>query len=281
MKNLKNIFLVTLVVWIIGNIFTCSSGSGDILDSVKGLDTNTSSSSGGGIGTLSPPTGLTATAGDAEVILTWTVDPTASGYNVYRSTTAGVTITTAQSISCYGSPCTDNGLANGTTYYYIVTSLDNSYNESAPSAEVSATPQPAPQPDLQLVSFTLPATTMLHENTYNISVTITNAGNAAINSAFYVGATVRDTISTIQNWAKTTTTSTTNGYGATQIASLAAGASTTITVPITIPTYQTLGINYIGVYLDSGSHVTEYSNGGETNNYGTTVGTHIVQVNVN
>ena len=42
------------------------------------------------------------------------------------------------------SAYTDGSVSNGTTYYYVVTALDSSGNESANSTEASATPQPAP-----------------------------------------------------------------------------------------------------------------------------------------
>lgn len=35
------------------------------------------------------PTGVTATAGAGQVTLSWTIDPNANSYNVYRSTSPG------------------------------------------------------------------------------------------------------------------------------------------------------------------------------------------------
>jgi pectin methylesterase-like acyl-CoA thioesterase/PKD repeat protein len=80
---------------------------------------------------------LTATAGVNQVALSWSTSPSASSYNVKRSTTSGgsyvtVTNTTATSL-------VDTGLVNGTTYYYVVSAL-NSQGEGANSSEVSATP---------------------------------------------------------------------------------------------------------------------------------------------
>jgi len=83
------------------------------------------------------PTGLVATAGNAQVMLTWTEIAGASSYNVKRSTTNGGPYSTT------GSPTvtsyTDPGLTNGTTYYYVVTAV-NSSGESGPSSQASATP---------------------------------------------------------------------------------------------------------------------------------------------
>jgi glucuronoarabinoxylan endo-1,4-beta-xylanase len=83
------------------------------------------------------PTGLTATAGNALVSLTWSASSGATSYNVKRSTTSGGPYTTI------GSPTTanytDSSVTNGTTYYYVVSAV-NSAGESGNSAEVKATP---------------------------------------------------------------------------------------------------------------------------------------------
>nr|WP_246070607.1 glycoside hydrolase family 6 protein [Paenibacillus kobensis] len=84
------------------------------------------------------PASLTATAGDAQVALTWTASSGATSYNVKRSTTAGGTFTTVAT-GVTGTTYTNTGLTNGTTYYYVVTAV-NSAGESANSAAASATP---------------------------------------------------------------------------------------------------------------------------------------------
>jgi hypothetical protein len=82
------------------------------------------------------PSGLTATAGEAQVALRWSSAIAASGYNVKRSTTSGAE-TTITSIS--GTNYTDASVVNGTTYFYTV-SATNSIGEGANSTEASATP---------------------------------------------------------------------------------------------------------------------------------------------
>ena len=85
-----------------------------------------------------PPTGLAATAGNAQVALSWSASGTATNYYVKRSTTSGsgyVTVATNASLAF-----TNTGLGNGTTYYYVVSAV-NADGESDDSAEVSATPQ--------------------------------------------------------------------------------------------------------------------------------------------
>ena len=87
------------------------------------------------------PTGLQATAGDRQVTLDWAdnTDPVAN-YRLYRN---GSPIANPTS-----SGYTDTGLTNGTNYTYRVTALDQAGNESAPSNQVSASPQaPVTPPD--------------------------------------------------------------------------------------------------------------------------------------
>ncbi|MHC4194870.1 MAG: CBM96 family carbohydrate-binding protein, partial [Planctomycetota bacterium] len=93
----------------------------------------------------SAPTGLGATAGDAQVTLNWNNNSEGdfSYYNVYRDTSSGgpyTLIVTDLTTSAY----TDTGLTNDTTYYYVVSAVDTSDNESADSSEASATPQALP-----------------------------------------------------------------------------------------------------------------------------------------
>ena len=88
------------------------------------------------------PTNLTATSTTTTANLTWTAatDNTAvTGYNLYRSTTAGFTPAPGNRIAQPTSTgYADTALAAG-TYYYRVTARDAAGNESAPSAEASAT----------------------------------------------------------------------------------------------------------------------------------------------
>jgi fibronectin type 3 domain-containing protein len=92
------------------------------------------------------PTNLTASAADSEVILHWNAAAGAQFYNVYWSTTAGVTPGTGTKISnLSGTSYTHTGLANNITYYYILTA-ENAIGESLPSNEASAMPIPTPPP---------------------------------------------------------------------------------------------------------------------------------------
>src|ERR1700723_2124133 len=73
---------------------------------------------GGGANAPSIPSGLTASAANAQVNLTWNASSSATAYYVNRSTTTGCPHTqiAAPSTTSYA----DNSVTNGTKYYYVV-----------------------------------------------------------------------------------------------------------------------------------------------------------------
>jgi hypothetical protein len=85
------------------------------------------------------PTALGATAGNAEVALSWTASSGAATYNVYRGTAAGAEGATAIATGITTVNHTDTGLNNGTTYYYKVAAV-NTGGTSPVSNEASAKP---------------------------------------------------------------------------------------------------------------------------------------------
>ncbi|GMB01471.1 hypothetical protein [Pelosinus sp. IPA-1] len=89
------------------------------------------------------PQNLTLNPGDSQISLSWTAGVGAKAYNVKRSTTVGGPYTTIAT-NVTGTTFVDNTVTNGTTYYYVVTALDGSGNESATSNEASAMPIAAP-----------------------------------------------------------------------------------------------------------------------------------------
>ena len=88
------------------------------------------------------PTNVNAIAGSNSVEISWDDVLDASSYNIYWSESQGMSKTNGTKISDVTSPYTLTGLTNGITYYYVVTAVDASGNESDESAEVSATPNP-------------------------------------------------------------------------------------------------------------------------------------------
>ena len=71
----------------------------------------------------------------------WNASLGAAAYNLKRSTTNGGPY--GPLLSSTGTSCTDTGLANGTTYYYVVSAV-NTNGESANSSPVSVTPLAQP-----------------------------------------------------------------------------------------------------------------------------------------
>jgi hypothetical protein len=73
------------------------------------------------------------------VSLGWTPSTsTVVGYNAYSSSVSGGPYTKLTSAPISGSSYTDSNVAAGQTYFFVVTSVDSSNNESAFSTEVSA-----------------------------------------------------------------------------------------------------------------------------------------------
>jgi hypothetical protein len=86
------------------------------------------------------PSGLTATAGDGQVSLSWIAADNAAGYNLYYATSSGVTkITGIRFATTVGTSVIVTGLTNDTPYYFVVTAV-NSNSESGESNQMSATP---------------------------------------------------------------------------------------------------------------------------------------------
>jgi len=96
------------------------------------------------------PTGLTATAGNTSVALSWSASSGATSYKVYRGATAGGESATAIATGITTTSYPDTGLTVGTTYFYKVAAA-NAGGTSALSAEVSATTSGS-APTLQSVS---------------------------------------------------------------------------------------------------------------------------------
>jgi hypothetical protein len=95
-------------------------------------------------GPIAAPTGLVIQSGDQSVLLHWNpnVETYVSGYNVYRSLSSSGPFVVQN-----GSPLTapgfcDLNVSDGQTYYYEVTALTTTSQESPPSPVISAVPNP-------------------------------------------------------------------------------------------------------------------------------------------
>jgi hypothetical protein len=86
---------------------------------------------------LAAPMGLTATAGDSQVALSWNSVANAAYYQVFRSLTNGGPYSQIATVTT--TSYTDLPLANGTNYFFVVKAI-NAIGSSANSADVSARP---------------------------------------------------------------------------------------------------------------------------------------------
>jgi len=98
---------------------------------------------GGGTYTIvtrpATPTGLAASAANAQVTVSWTAVTGGTSYNLYRSTTQGGEGTTAYKTGVTSTSYTDTGLTDGSTYYYKVAAV-NTAGTSGQSSEISGKP---------------------------------------------------------------------------------------------------------------------------------------------
>jgi len=134
----KNALLLVLM----GLLLTQLPGCAGIGSSSGGSKTG---GGGGGTTTQTPaqPSGLQATAGNAQVSLVWSASAGATSYHVKRATTSGgpYTQVAAPAMTNFA----DAGLTNGTSYFYVVSAV-NTAGESANSVQASATPVAPTQP---------------------------------------------------------------------------------------------------------------------------------------
>ena len=134
---------VTFQVWFKPQEVGTSAGSVSIISANIASPTNVAVSGDGLSATSNPPPGNPPSSGTPapshSVTLSW--EPSAStdvvGYNVYRSTNPGTGFSLlTQSLNTLIFK--DENVANGTTYYYVVTSLNGAGDESAQSNEATA-----------------------------------------------------------------------------------------------------------------------------------------------
>ncbi len=91
------------------------------------------------------PGGPTFTLRGTDVALDWkdNVDPDFDSYSIHRSTSPGGPYGEIASV-IYDSTYVNGGLRPGNVYYYVVTAMDSSYNESARSTEICVRVPAAP-----------------------------------------------------------------------------------------------------------------------------------------
>jgi hypothetical protein len=106
------------------------------------------------------PTGLSATAHNASVALSWTAatdDVGVTGYTIYRWVDLGLAVETAPAVvigTTTETTYTDATVANDTTYHYLVRAHDAATNEGPRSNEATATPDGTPPGPVTGATFT-------------------------------------------------------------------------------------------------------------------------------
>jgi fibronectin type 3 domain-containing protein len=88
-------------------------------------------------------TGVSSGVGSAghSATISWNASAStnAVGYYVFRSTQSGGPYTQITATPVTSATYTDSNVVAGTTYYYVVTTLDNTGDQSAYSSETAAT----------------------------------------------------------------------------------------------------------------------------------------------
>jgi minor extracellular protease Epr len=139
----------------------------------------------------SAPQNLKATAGNAQVTLSWSAPSSDGGsaitnYNIYRGTVSGAEtpLTTIGNVLTY----TDTGLTNGQIYYYQVTAV-NSIGESNRSNEANATPSAS---IVKTLSVTVKTDKATYSRGSNVRITVTVKDSSTGNGL--QGASVKVTV---------------------------------------------------------------------------------------
>lgn len=100
------------------------------------------------------PAGFRAYPGDTDVTLKWTLDPSASSYDIFRATQSGgpyTSLATGVTSNMYD----DTTVANGTTYYYKMRNVYGTGIYSWDSGEATAKPSANASPDPSNLSLTV------------------------------------------------------------------------------------------------------------------------------
>lgn len=131
------------------------------------------------------PSELRTAAGDQQSVVAWNANTESdiASYKVYGGTTPDPT-TLLGTVNAPGNSYRHTGLSNNVVYYYRITAVDASGNESSPTADVTVTPVvPAPPPTIASIS---PAFARIGST---VTITGTNFNTTASQNIVYFGAT--------------------------------------------------------------------------------------------
>jgi hypothetical protein len=155
------------------------------------------------------PQGLSTTAGDGEVALTWDAndEPDLDRYEILQGT-ASNSLSKVAEVAAGSEATTITGLTNGTTYYFAIAAIDASGNRSANSIVVDATPTAAGPSPIRVFGRPGPGGVFLRVHRDGVSVpgaTVTmngtdipyNAGFARYEGSYDTTLTPGDTLNII------------------------------------------------------------------------------------
>ena len=148
------------------------------------------------------PTNLSATAGDAQVELSWAAVSGATRYTVYYSTSTigDITASSVRSVAATSTSATVTNLPNGTLHYFVVTAT-TADGESAASSEASATPQ-VPPPGA-------PTNLSVTAGNGQVAISWTAVSGATGYTVYYSTSTISDiTASSVRSVSTTSTSAT-------------------------------------------------------------------------
>ncbi len=201
-------------------LYSVSCPSASFCAAVDGNGNALLTTSGAPATTPGAPTGLSATAGNVQVVLSWSAPSSnggspITGYDVYEGTSPGGESATALNTSLIsGTSYTVTGLTNGTTYYFTVKAV-NAVGSSAASNEASAIPP-------------------------NISCTVGSTGSCTISEG--IGTTVTGLSTSLSGGGKSgTTISVPTSTAVTDSSTLSGTNASTATGTVTYDVYSNSG----------------------------------------
>jgi hypothetical protein len=256
-------------------LYSVSCPSASFCAAVDGNGNALLTTSGAPATTPGAPTGLSATAGNAQVALSWSApssngESPITGYNVYEGTSPGGESATAVNTSLIsGTSYTVTGLTNGTTYYFTVKAV-NAMGSSAASNEASASPPNISCTVGSTGSCTIPVG--IGVTVTSLSTSLSGGGQSGISISVPTSTAVTDSASLSGTNASTVTgTVTYDVYSNSDCTTaVSTGTPETITTPGTLPASSPVTLSTAGTYYWQASYSGDANNESSESTCGTT-----------
>ncbi|MBI4691488.1 MAG: DPP IV N-terminal domain-containing protein [Nitrospirae bacterium] len=133
-----------------------------------------------------PPLNLIVTSitEGSSLKISWEYNDVAAGYNLYSANISGGPYTKVNSSLLNATYYDDTGLTNGIAYYYVVTAVDSSGNESLYSNEAMGIPNDTVSPSKPVIFF--PTTPTLPITLYGDRTDISGSAEPGLNVEIFV-----------------------------------------------------------------------------------------------